>query len=217
MNNEAAILFFRRIEATERSAKKIDQKGIISYFNQRTRNLLHQTNFPVFEHLDDSRVGDSIQYRFYHAVQNIFDQGYKRVIIVGNDCPQLTKQELIQANDLLRENDLVLGPDSRGGSYLIAITQKAFTKKWALSLPWHSSYFCEIASQKIEKTTFLTALSDFNNSRELSLINRLTFRKNLLLGLIRLLSPKLSESPLSTVILESFRPLGTQLRAPPAL
>jgi glycosyltransferase A (GT-A) superfamily protein (DUF2064 family) len=47
-----------------------------------------------------------------------FDQGFDKVIIIGNDTPGLT-YNILKAHSSLQDTDLVLGPDHKGGAYLI--------------------------------------------------------------------------------------------------
>ncbi|WP_047815683.1 TIGR04282 family arsenosugar biosynthesis glycosyltransferase [Rhodopirellula islandica] len=43
-------------------------------------------------------------------------------ILIGADCPLLTSADIDEADRLLRENDLVLGPAADGGYYLIGLS-----------------------------------------------------------------------------------------------
>jgi glycosyltransferase A (GT-A) superfamily protein (DUF2064 family) len=48
-------------------------------------------------------------------------RGYRRVVIVGRDCPSLNQGDVAAALRLLETHDTVLGPDGRGGCYLIGL------------------------------------------------------------------------------------------------
>ena len=52
-----------------------------------------------------------------------FAVGAKRVAIIGTDCPGLGAAHLTQAIELLREHDVVLGPATDGGYYLLGLRQ----------------------------------------------------------------------------------------------
>ncbi|MGB5896593.1 MAG: TIGR04283 family arsenosugar biosynthesis glycosyltransferase [Geitlerinemataceae cyanobacterium] len=62
-------------------------------------------------------LGDRLQ----QAVEMAFAEGSKRVTIVGSDCPGLNTLLFVKAFDGLTDNDLVLGPASDGGYYLIGL------------------------------------------------------------------------------------------------
>lgn len=63
--------------------------------------------------------GDSFGERLENAVETLSDLGYAKVVIVGRDCPDLQSADIQQAFSALEERQLVLGPDHRGGCYLI--------------------------------------------------------------------------------------------------
>ncbi|GAB3865682.1 TIGR04282 family arsenosugar biosynthesis glycosyltransferase [Hymenobacter segetis] len=52
-----------------------------------------------------------------------FETGAGRVAIIGTDCPGLNDTHLNQAFALLETNDLVLGPATDGGYYLLGLRQ----------------------------------------------------------------------------------------------
>src|SRR5260370_10561738 len=63
--------------------------------------------------------GDSFGERLEDAVETLSDLRYTKVVIVGSDCPDLRPQDIQQAFSALQGSQLVLGPDHRGGCYLI--------------------------------------------------------------------------------------------------
>lgn len=58
--------------------------------------------------------------RFQNAVERIAQLGYDEVVAVGRDCPGLRAIDIERAFTELPSKKLVLGPDHRGGCYLIA-------------------------------------------------------------------------------------------------
>jgi hypothetical protein len=58
--------------------------------------------------------------RFENAIETMAKLGYDEVVAVGRDCPGLRARDIEQAFDELASKKLVLGPDHRGGCYLIA-------------------------------------------------------------------------------------------------
>jgi glycosyltransferase A (GT-A) superfamily protein (DUF2064 family) len=53
-----------------------------------------------------------------HAIQSVLDRGYDKVIVLGNDSPGLHLNHL-EAFLELQDKSVVLGPDFKGGTYLI--------------------------------------------------------------------------------------------------
>jgi hypothetical protein len=61
----------------------------------------------------------------------------RRVLIVGTDCPSVTSGLLLQAFEALASSQVVLGPATDGGYYLLG-TQEHYP--WLLEgIPWSTS------------------------------------------------------------------------------
>ncbi len=56
-----------------------------------------------------------------HAFHTSFLDGYKKVVLIGSDCPTLTRQILEEAYEKLENHDVVFGPSKDGGYYLIGM------------------------------------------------------------------------------------------------
>lgn len=65
--------------------------------------------------------GRNFAERLENAVEDLARRGYDRIVILGRDCPELTAADVDAALALLQSRRLVLGPDHRGGCWLIAI------------------------------------------------------------------------------------------------
>ena len=57
--------------------------------------------------------------RLRSAFEQAFSSGASRVAIIGSDCPAVTVQDIDEAWKSLRTHDVVLGPASDGGYWLI--------------------------------------------------------------------------------------------------
>ena len=66
--------------------------------------------------------GSNLGERMRQAFQNRFEEGYKRVVIIGADSPTLPTAYIEQA--LQSEKDVVIGPSTDGGYYLIGMQGK---------------------------------------------------------------------------------------------
>ncbi len=60
--------------------------------------------------------------RMARAFQSSFGHGATRTVAIGTDCPGLTPELMHQAFQALSTHDLVLGPATDGGYYLIGLT-----------------------------------------------------------------------------------------------
>jgi uncharacterized protein len=61
--------------------------------------------------------------RLQGACDQHFSAGAKAVVIIGSDCPHVTRDDIREASRLLRKSDLVLGPATDGGYWLIGLRQ----------------------------------------------------------------------------------------------
>ena len=68
------------------------------------------------------------------AFDEAFSGGAHRVVTIGCDCPALCREHISRAFDALYFKDLVLGPASDGGYYLIGI--KYPIKELFEDIPW---------------------------------------------------------------------------------
>jgi Uncharacterized protein conserved in bacteria (DUF2064) len=64
--------------------------------------------------------GASFAERLENAIGTLARLGYDEIVVIGRDCPDLEFSDITQAFSLLESHRLVLGPDHRGGCYLIA-------------------------------------------------------------------------------------------------
>lgn len=65
------------------------------------------------------QFGEDLGARMSNAFKELFEQGFKRVMIIGSDCYQLQTHVLEQGIDALNDNDVVVGPTFDGGYYLL--------------------------------------------------------------------------------------------------
>ena len=63
--------------------------------------------------------GCDLGHRLQSAFERAFATGVKRAVIIGSDCPAVTVQDIYEAWESLRTHDVVLGPASDGGYWLI--------------------------------------------------------------------------------------------------
>jgi uncharacterized protein len=59
--------------------------------------------------------------RMHGAFLEHFGGGAERVVIIGSDCPDLSAADIESAWEALKTNDVVLGPASDGGYWLIGL------------------------------------------------------------------------------------------------
>jgi glycosyltransferase A (GT-A) superfamily protein (DUF2064 family) len=65
--------------------------------------------------------GLDIRHKMQNAFSDAFKNNYKRVVIMGSDCYDLDARTINQAFDALKQKDVVIGPATNGGYYLLGM------------------------------------------------------------------------------------------------
>jgi rSAM/selenodomain-associated transferase 1 len=81
----------------------------------------------------DGDLGDRLQ----ASIARAFANGASSVIVIGTDCPRLADHHLSESLKALESTDVVLGPATDGGYYLIGL-RKIQTELFH-EIPWSSS------------------------------------------------------------------------------
>lgn len=149
------------------------------------------------------------------AIQVVFERGFEKIICIGNDCPALDKNRILEAAEKLQTTDAVLGPDNRGGVYLLGISRKSFKPEVFENLAWQSekmleSYIEQAGNQNI---MMLEALSDIHNFQELQTYTTSKYFIAFLLQIIERIASNIQGFYWIFVENRSIRSLS--LRAPP--
>ena len=57
------------------------------------------------------------------AFTDAFAEGQRRIVVIGSDCPQVEMEDIRTAWSALETHDLVLGPATDGGYWLIGLNR----------------------------------------------------------------------------------------------
>jgi uncharacterized protein len=131
-----------------------------------------------------SRFGDSFPYlpqgpgdlgdRMVRAIAEAFAAGADRVIVVGTDCPGITADLAEQAFERLATADLVLGPATDGGYYLIGLRRPV--PALFAGIAWGQETVLHETQTRAEElglaTSLLTELSDVDRPEDLPVWQR---------------------------------------------
>jgi hypothetical protein len=120
-----------------------------------------------FEHLTPAHFmlipqhGDDLGGRIIFTFDQLFRQGYARVIVIDSDTPTLPTAYLEQALRLIAaaENDVVLGPTEDGGYYLIGLRQ-AYRELFE-QMPWSTSQVFPETRRRSELYGLTVACTDY--------------------------------------------------------
>lgn len=225
--NTALLLFLRSVreEATVKQFSYVrgfrNNLKLIRLLNQRLKKAATQTGLPTFIIPGKIQKGQSFGERLANAFQQVFEAGFEKVIAIGNDCLEIDANLLKEAEQKLEHTDLLLGPDLRGGTYLIGVSKQAFNQKLFAKLKWQTASllqdFSNYSGYLESDLRFLPFRSDVNNPQDLkkviAILPKLIRIRKILIGLLQQFAGSaLVSSYLFNSILY-FQNL--QLRAPP--
>lgn len=94
--------------------------------------------------------GRDLGERLRHAFGAAFDEGARRVLVVGSDHPTLPAALLRRGFRALTDADVVLGPSDDGGYYLVAIRAGAWPSAGELfsHVPWSTDRVLEVTLRR---------------------------------------------------------------------
>jgi uncharacterized protein len=144
MNNELLIIFVQNPipgKVKKSIAKSIGEENALAVHKEllrqaeATASQLENIDVAVFydDYIEDNDLFDINRYqkfaqsgidlgqRMYDAFKQSFSNRYFRVVLIGSDCYELTATTISEAFDLLKKNDVVLGPAKNGAYYLIGM------------------------------------------------------------------------------------------------
>jgi hypothetical protein len=93
-----------------------------------------------------------------HSRKNLSHQIRNPILLIGTDLPSISHFELIQALQILKHKDMVLGPSSDGGYWLIGLSNKVLNPL----CNWPFSGICWGTDKVLQKTIQLASLNQIN-------------------------------------------------------
>ncbi len=202
MAQTTAILFFARSARSECNHKQLD--GSVSYANnfillQRLRagtiHKIHESGLPFFEIDESKQKGRTFGEKLDEAISGCFEEGYSNLIVIGNDCPDLTVEDIHFTAEQLLNGKTILGPDERGGLYLIGINKSNYHLLDFQSLPWCTRNLMSAFEEKLNSLSLLAVnleyqldLNEKNDFKKIRNKGFLSFLKTILFKVFHFLN-----------------------------
>ena len=146
-SEEATRVYRQLLIHTEQVARSVRQvQRFVDYADEITQN--DGWHVPIFQKRLQS--GQDLGERMQRAFSACFEAGFIRVVIIGSDCLELTDGHITQAYAQLNEVDVIIGPATDGGYYLLGMKQlysELFT-----GIAWSSN---EVLRQTVQKAVNL--------------------------------------------------------------
>lgn len=230
--SDIALLLFTRTPEEEVRQKALlpgvpgrAAAGVVRRLIAHTRSLARKSGLPLFVVTSAEQVGSSFGERLYHAFCSVFARGFRSVIAIGNDCPQLAAQDLQAAHQLLQQGQAVLGPATDGGVYLLGLTREQLPGQEAFTaVRWHSAQVQKDLEQVLAlpggPVALLRPLADVDEAADLHRVFRQRYLQPTLYRYLQsLLASRNSEWGWSPIFISPtlFSSFPFSFRGPPAL
>lgn len=228
MSKSTAILIFTQ-EVSKEAARKMltpsKNQGVNRLVFDKLNHFVERTAAAAASKVENLQVFHSNQLikpnnnsfgkQLSAAIQVVFERGFEKVICIGNDCPALNENRILAAAEKLQTIDTVVGPDNRGGAYLIGISSKGFKAEVFENLAWQSEKMLEsfIEQYTNEAVLMLETLSDIHTFQELQTYTTSRYFIAFLIRLIEQITARIQSFYFFFVENHSIRSLS--LRAPP--
>ena len=131
-NKKAAEVYRYLLDHTHRQAVLLGVPVFV--FFEKEEQLEYLLNHNYYSALQaKGNLGDKMKAAFWE----VFQQGYKKAVIIGTDCLELEAEILNEAFHALESHEVVLGPALDGGYYLLGMKklypQLFENKNWSTS------------------------------------------------------------------------------------
>jgi rSAM/selenodomain-associated transferase 1 len=90
------------------------------------------------------------------AFQNQFRDGFSKLLIIGTDCPEISAEIIQEAFEKLENTDIVIGPASDGGYYLLGLNR--FIPGLFMNIPWSSEKVLSTTQSFLDENNISFAL-----------------------------------------------------------
>jgi len=119
---QAAQIYTAFVQDTLDTVRTLNiDKRIIAYDPPHAENAVRDICGNDFEYVP--QVQTDLGQRMYQALLQQLQKGATHAILIGTDIPSLPATHIIQAFDLLKTKDVVIGPSTDGGYYLIGLSR----------------------------------------------------------------------------------------------
>lgn len=151
------------VDITESETARIEGVDVHIYFSDQ----VIESKWPGKEKF--VQVGDDLGQRMKQAFERGFKAGYKRIIGVGSDLPDLSADIMEEGLEALVDDDTVFGPSEDGGYYLVGMNQmiaSIFENK-----EWSTEGLLDATRKELSDEGYsiklLTELNDIDNVEDL--------------------------------------------------
>ncbi len=157
---KATEIYKKILDKTINNLLKIEDKDVIVFYSPPG----YRGYFYCLTKKSFLQRGDGLGERMFNAFQRVFACGYEMAVLIGSDIPGLDCRVIEDAFNKLEHSDVVFGPTTDGGYYLIGLKRPC--KGLFADIPWSSKDTLRQSIKKAEgmglKVSFTIELSDLD-------------------------------------------------------
>ena len=116
---KALEIYQKLLDYTFSVAKPVESDKEIRY----SRFIPNESAVDADGYYKKLQEGSDLGERMSRTFRDAFEGNYKKAVLIGSDCAELSTDILEEAYHKLEEHDLVIGPARDGGYYLIGMKQ----------------------------------------------------------------------------------------------
>lgn len=114
-------IYTELIQHSSKEAARVKADRYVFYKDSIPEN---DSDWPESDYIHEIQVGDTFSERLSFAFESLFEMGYKEVIYLSVNFPELTFELIDKSIRELKETDAVIGPSRSGDFYLLALKKK---------------------------------------------------------------------------------------------
>lgn len=171
MSVKTALLLFYKDSENESKKGIAKTQNLFKALNNHLIDKLSKKDIDLILFNESFQRGDDFGTRYYNALNDTFNSGYKKVISIGNDTPQLSWQQINYAQTQTAKGKMCIGPSHDGGFYLWALHQDDFRHIDFKKINWQTCHvFDQLKDQlQVKGVAFdqLKRLTDIDDQQTL--------------------------------------------------
>ncbi|MBC7629126.1 TIGR04282 family arsenosugar biosynthesis glycosyltransferase [Ferruginibacter sp.] len=140
--------------------------------------LQREDEWPNEQFIKHLQKGNDLGKRMHHALEQVFLNKYKNVLIIGSDCFELTAAIIEEAYLVLEDKNIVIGPAKNDGCYLLGMKnpQPCLFKNVSWSTSQVLQQTISICTREHLNDCLLPTLTDIDDENDLSVEQKIYFK-----------------------------------------
>jgi uncharacterized protein len=136
-HKKATDIYIFLLTHTHQQVQKVDADVFVYFQGGINENYMVLPRY-YLAHQEEGDLGKKMEAAF----SEVFNYGYREVLIIGSDCFELDSEIIEEGFGALATHDLVIGPALDGGYYLLGM--KKLNSSLFRNMPWSTSSIAEL-------------------------------------------------------------------------